>query len=96
MCRDCVPRVAHTVGADWAVPRRRDASLLPHITRVDNPYAMPEVSTDVAPGPSGSSTSRTPAMPSEEWRSVVEERFKNLKKVRSGLYISKALRFTVR
>ena len=63
------------------MPRRRDAGLLPHITRVDNPYAIPEAPIDVAPDPSGSRALRTPAMPSEEWRSVVEGRFKNLKKV---------------
>ena len=61
---------------------RRDASLLPHITRVDNPYAMPEAPVDVASGPSTSHTSRKPAVPSEEWRGVVEERFRNLKRVR--------------
>ena len=70
-----------TVDTDWVLPRRRDASLLPHITRVDNPYAIPEATVDIAPGPSGSGTSGTPAMPSEEWRSIVEGRFKNLKKV---------------
>ena len=80
-----------TVDADLNLPRRRDASLLPHITRVDNPYAIPEVTMDVAPGPSGSGTSRPPAMPSQEWRSVVEGRFKNLKKVRVVRFASQRL-----
>ena len=61
---------------------RRDASLLPHSKRVDNPYAMPEAPADVAPGPSTNHTSRKPAVPSEEWRGVVKERFRNLKRVR--------------
>jgi len=78
------------------MPCRRDASLLPHITRVDNPYAMPEASPDVVPDPSTSRISRKPAMPSEEWRSIVEERFKNLKMVRFWLYFSRVLRFTAR
>ena len=65
-----------------SMPCRRDASLLPHITRVDNPYAMPEAPADAAPGPSTSHTSRKPAVPSEEWRGVVEGRFRNLKRVR--------------
>ena len=77
------------------IPCRRDASLLPHITRVDNPYEMPEVSVDVAPGPSTSHALRKPAMPSEEWRGVVEERFKNLKKVRGSREVPpRILRFT--
>lgn len=75
------------VDADWIPPLRRDASLLPHITRVDNPYAIPEATVDVVPGPSGSGIS--PAMPSEEWRSVLEGRFKNLKKVRVPGYTLK-------
>jgi hypothetical protein len=92
-----VIRTSYTIGSDRIPSRRRDASLLPHITRVDNPYAIPEVSVDVAPGPSGSPTLRTPAMPSEEWRSVAEERFKNLKRVRSVSYpLLKVLRFTAR
>jgi len=74
-----VARIIRTVCADRI--HRRDASLLPRITRVDNPYALPEASADVTPGSSESRTSRTPAMPSEEWRSVVEERFRNLKEV---------------
>jgi len=78
------------VGADWI--RRRDASLLPRIARVDNPYAMPEPSIDATPGSPGNPTLRKPAMPSEEWRSVVEERFKNLKRVRfSAINLKKVL-----
>ena len=65
-----------------SMPRRRDASLLPHITRVDNPYAIPEAPADVAPDPSTSHTSRKPAVPSEEWRGIVQKRFRNLKRVR--------------
>ena len=64
------------------MPCRRDASLLPHITRVDNPYAIPEAPANVAPDPSTSHTSRKPAVPSKEWRGVVEKRFRNLKRVR--------------
>lgn len=76
----------YSADTDWIVPRRRDASLLPRITRVDNPYAIPEAAADLAPGPSESRTPRTPAMPSEEWRSIVEERFRNLKRVCFGLW----------
>jgi len=82
------------VGADWI--RRRDASLLPHIARVDNPYAIPEPSVDAIPGSPGNGTLRKPAMPSQEWRSVVEERFKNLKRVRFQLSFLKVHRFTAR
>ena len=75
-----------TVGVDWTMPHRCDAGLLPHITRVDNPYATPEAPTDVAPDPPGSRALRTP--PCDAVREVAEEgRFKNLKKgVRSNNY----------
>lgn len=76
-----MPKLGYTVCPDPFISRRRDANLLPHISRVDNPYATPEPSVDVAPARSSDRTSRKPAMPSEEWRSVVEERFKNLRKV---------------
>ena len=89
---DSLLRERYAVGADWI--RRRNASLLPRITRVDNPYAIPEASIDIAPGSSGSGTSRKPAMPSEEWRSVVEERFKNLRRVRFLLQAFRVLPFT--
>ena len=65
-------------GSDCFIPRRRDANLLPRVTRVDNPYAIPETPADIG---SNGRTSRKPAMPSEEWRSIVGERFENLKKV---------------
>ena len=81
VCACSVAGVTYTIGVDWMIPCRRNANLLPHITRVDNPYAIPEASVDVAAGPSTSCNSTKPAMLSEEWRSLVEERFKNLRKV---------------
>jgi hypothetical protein len=57
------------------VSRSCDPTLLPPITWANNPYAIPEVSVDVAPGPPRSHTLRTPATPSQERRGVAEEFF---------------------
>lgn len=83
-------------GADCVIPHRRDASLLPHIAMVDNPHATPGASIHATPGPSGSRVRRTPAVPSEEWQSAVEEWFKSLSRVRPELSFSKVSRFTAR
>ncbi|KAF9790477.1 hypothetical protein BJ322DRAFT_1118091 [Thelephora terrestris] len=66
-------------GAQYLFTVRRDASLLPRTTRVDNPYATPEPSVDAASSQSSHCYPRRPAMPSKEWRSIAENRFKNLK-----------------
>ena len=55
---------------------RRDARHLPLITRVANPYELPE-----RPPTSNSGIPKHPALPSGEWRALFEKRFKNLRKV---------------
>ncbi|KIK67933.1 hypothetical protein GYMLUDRAFT_154768 [Collybiopsis luxurians FD-317 M1] len=55
---------------------RRDARLLPHITRVPNPYQTLE---PVHP-PSRSVETMHPSLPSPEWRNLFEIRFRNLRK----------------
>ncbi|THV08356.1 hypothetical protein K435DRAFT_958935 [Dendrothele bispora CBS 962.96] len=61
-----------TDGMEYLFTVRRDARLLPQITRVPNPYEEP------LPPPRLSSIPH-PSIPSEEWRSVLGMRFKNLK-----------------
>lgn len=57
---------------------RRDARYLPHVTRAPNPY---EIDT---PQPAQEDVHEIPnhiTLPSEEWRTVFENRFKNFRKV---------------
>lgn len=94
-CAGAATRITYTMDSDHLISQRRDANLLPHVTRVDNPYATHETSVDVVPTQSSDHSLRKPAMPSEEWRSVVEERFKNLRRVCPRSYISKFPSFTI-
>ncbi|KAH9894433.1 hypothetical protein C8Q73DRAFT_745923 [Cubamyces lactineus] len=69
-----------TDGLQYLFTVRRDARLLPHVTRVDNPYATPEVPiTGPEPGPSEPKPHRD-VLPSEEWRTTFLRRFKNFRK----------------
>ena len=78
---------AHSPSHLWRIGAySRDARLLPHITRVANPYEFPEV-----PPPSalptiasheGSGARSAAVLPSEEWRETFLRRFKNFRKVR--------------
>ena len=60
---------------------RRDARLLPHVTRVANPYAIPDTLPTDVPSTSGVVTSAGAILPSEEWRELFLRRFKNFRKV---------------
>lgn len=62
---------------------RRDAFLLPHITRVENPYQTEEF---VLPPPRSLEVTH-PSIPSAEWRSLFEIRFRNLRK--AGTWLSR-------
>ncbi|KAF8663443.1 hypothetical protein AX16_001013 [Volvariella volvacea WC 439] len=53
---------------------RRDARALPHVTRVENPYEMPE-----APPPAPRITGEHPAIPTAEWRSLFVRRFQSFR-----------------
>ncbi|KAF5390531.1 hypothetical protein D9757_002626 [Collybiopsis confluens] len=63
-------------GMQYLFTVRRDARLLPQVTRVPNPYQTPE---SVAPPPRPVETTH-PSLPSAEWRSLFEIRFRNLRK----------------
>ena len=60
---------------------RRDARTLPHVTRAANPYEIKEEPPAVALGPPPLSTPHS-ALPSESWREVFVDRFRNMRKVR--------------
>ncbi|KAF5359033.1 hypothetical protein D9758_004770 [Tetrapyrgos nigripes] len=60
-------------GMQYLFTVRRDAKLLPHVTRVPNPYEKP------LPPPRNPAATPHPAIPSEEWCSIMDTRFKNLK-----------------
>ncbi|KAI0663204.1 hypothetical protein C8Q70DRAFT_1042743 [Cubamyces menziesii] len=69
-----------TDGMQYLFTVRRDARLLPHVTRVDNPYATPEVPVaGPEPGPSEPKP-HSDVLPSEEWRTTFLRRFKNFRK----------------
>ncbi|KAG6833939.1 hypothetical protein H0H87_007950 [Tephrocybe sp. NHM501043] len=64
-------------GAQYLFTVRRDARQLPHVTRVVNPYEQeipPPPKTDDRVIP------KHIALPSEEWRNIFENRFKNFRK----------------
>ncbi|KAK0468132.1 uncharacterized protein EV420DRAFT_1626088 [Desarmillaria tabescens] len=65
-------------GMEYLFTVRRDAKKLPMVTRVPNPYEIPE--TMVPPAPRRESSSRHPLLPSAEWRAQFETRFKNFRK----------------
>ncbi|KAJ7240342.1 hypothetical protein B0H12DRAFT_1135033 [Mycena haematopus] len=56
---------------------RRDARHLPHVTRVPNPYELPE---RLPPPPSDILPAAHPALPSPEWRTLFETRYRNFRK----------------
>ncbi|CDO68141.1 hypothetical protein BN946_scf185003.g13 [Trametes cinnabarina] len=67
-------------GLQYLFTVRRDARMLPHVTRVANPYDVPEVSAAAPqPGPS-EPRPRRDVLPSEEWRETFLRRFKNFRK----------------
>ncbi|KAJ7904716.1 hypothetical protein B0H14DRAFT_3851096 [Mycena olivaceomarginata] len=64
-------------GMQYLFTVRRDARHLPHVTRVPNPYEIPErlppPSDDILPVVH-------PELPSPEWRTLFETRYKNFRK----------------
>ncbi|KAI0650217.1 hypothetical protein C8Q79DRAFT_900011 [Trametes meyenii] len=69
-----------TDGLQYLFTVRRDARLLPHVTRAPNPYEAPEPAA-AAPLPGPSQTkARTDVLPSEEWQEMFLKRFKNFRK----------------
>ncbi|KAL0565201.1 hypothetical protein V5O48_016828 [Marasmius crinis-equi] len=64
-------------GMEYLFTVRRDALRLPHVTRVKNPYADTEAKL-IPPPPRHSSPH--PSLPSDEWRTLIENRFQNLRK----------------
>jgi len=65
-------------GKQYLFTVRRDARQLPLVTRVANPYEVPE-SSIVLP-PCNSSRPTHPNIPSEEWRASFEKHFRNFRK----------------
>jgi Survival motor neuron (SMN) interacting protein 1 (SIP1) len=59
---------------------RREERRLPLVTRVPNPYAVPE-KPRLDSQKSREVESSAGAIPSEEWRTCFEERFRNLRTV---------------
>ncbi|KAF9076860.1 hypothetical protein BDP27DRAFT_1379779 [Rhodocollybia butyracea] len=72
-------------GMEYLFTVRRDARSLPHVTRVENPYQTAE---PVLPPPRNLETTH-PSLPSAEWRSLFEIRFKNLRKANTAASSSK-------
>ncbi|TFK92826.1 hypothetical protein K466DRAFT_538980 [Polyporus arcularius HHB13444] len=64
-------------GFQYLFTVRRDSRRLPHVTRVANPYELPEVPAEVPVA--GTSDSKA-ILPSEEWRETFLRRFKNFRK----------------
>ncbi|KAJ3788701.1 hypothetical protein GGU10DRAFT_426068, partial [Lentinula aff. detonsa] len=62
-------------GMEYLFTVRRDARLLPHVARVPNPY---QAKNPIIPPRSLETTH--PSLPSPEWRSLFEIRFRNLRK----------------
>ncbi|KAJ7068476.1 hypothetical protein C8F01DRAFT_979630 [Mycena amicta] len=63
-------------GMEYLFTVRRDARRLPHITRVPNPYELPER----LPPTSDRLPSAHPALPTPEWCALYETRFRNFRK----------------
>ncbi|KAK0498566.1 hypothetical protein EDD18DRAFT_1308743 [Armillaria luteobubalina] len=65
-------------GLEYLFTVRRDAKKLPMVTRVPNPYEIPDT---MAPSTSArDSSSRHSSLPSTEWRAQFETRFRNFRK----------------
>ncbi|KAJ7683967.1 hypothetical protein B0H17DRAFT_1204727 [Mycena rosella] len=64
-------------GMQYLFTVRRDARHLPHVTRVPNPYEIPERPPHP---PSDNLPSVHPALPSPEWRTLFETRCRNFRK----------------
>ncbi|KAJ7721160.1 hypothetical protein DFH07DRAFT_302155 [Mycena maculata] len=64
-------------GMQYLFTVRRDARHLPHVTRVANPYEIPE---RLPPPPSDNLPAVHPALPSPEWRTSFETHYKNFRK----------------
>ncbi|KAJ7180303.1 hypothetical protein C8R43DRAFT_972551 [Mycena crocata] len=64
-------------GMQYLFTVRRDARHLPHVTRVQNPYELPE---RLPPPPSDILPAVHPALPSPEWRTLFETRLRNFRK----------------
>ncbi|TBU23505.1 hypothetical protein BD311DRAFT_703794 [Dichomitus squalens] len=73
-------------GFQYLFTVRRDARLLPHVTRVANPYELPDAPPPDVAATSGAGTgsvgepSKGDVLPSEEWRETFLRRFKNFRK----------------
>ncbi|TFK43702.1 hypothetical protein BDQ12DRAFT_675416 [Crucibulum laeve] len=65
-------------GMQYLFTVRRDARHLPHVTRVANPYEVPEPSR--APSPKSHSNVVHTLLPSKEWRTLFGTRFQNFRK----------------
>ncbi|KAJ3525240.1 hypothetical protein NMY22_g10661 [Coprinellus aureogranulatus] len=63
-------------GLQYLFTVRRDARRLPDVTRVKNPYAPPPLSV---PRPNRPNTSVHPAIPTAQWCSILETRFRNFR-----------------
>ncbi|OBZ76465.1 hypothetical protein A0H81_03747 [Grifola frondosa] len=77
-----LPDSFHGVPADglqYLFMVRRDARALPNVTRVTNPYEIPEKNADISVQPSDAIRSSN-VLPSEEWRGTFLRRFKNFRK----------------
>ncbi|KAJ7781041.1 hypothetical protein B0H16DRAFT_1496915 [Mycena metata] len=64
-------------GSQYLFTVRRDARQLPHITRVPNPYEIPE---RLPHPPSDILPAVHPELPSPEWRTLFETRYRNFRK----------------
>ncbi|KAJ7228468.1 hypothetical protein GGX14DRAFT_613018 [Mycena pura] len=64
-------------GLQYLFTVRRDARTLPHVTRVPNPYEIPE---RLPHPPSDTLPPVHPALPTEEWCELLQTRFKNFRK----------------
>jgi len=68
-----------TDGLQYLFTVRRDARLLPHYTRVENPYDVKQEPVEVPATVPGTSTPHL-ALPSEEWREIFLQRFRNFRR----------------
>ncbi|TFK71806.1 hypothetical protein BDN72DRAFT_895363 [Pluteus cervinus] len=62
-------------GLQYLFTVRREGRTLPHITRVSNPYEQPEI-----PVASPRRTVAHPSIPTQEWRTIYENRFRGFRK----------------